>query len=213
MTTTIDISTLAGLIGSRICHDLASPVGAITNGLELLELSGAPATPETDLVAQSVAQAHARLRLFRLAFGHGSAEQGIGGDEVAGILRAHYASGRTRCAGFPAGAFPRAQIRLVLLAALCVEQALPQGGEITITRAEDGWCVAATGPRVTAAQAPWTALTGSTADMDATPSSVQFLLLPMLAAEGNMKIGFQASDTDVKIRLSPASCHPRRQDI
>ena len=27
---------LAALIGSRICHDLISPIGAITNGLELL---------------------------------------------------------------------------------------------------------------------------------------------------------------------------------
>ena len=30
---------LATLIGSRICHDLVSPIGAIKNGLELLHLS------------------------------------------------------------------------------------------------------------------------------------------------------------------------------
>ena len=31
---------LAVLLGSRLCHDLVSPLGAIGNGLELLELSG-----------------------------------------------------------------------------------------------------------------------------------------------------------------------------
>ncbi|MEX0370774.1 MAG: histidine phosphotransferase, partial [Tateyamaria sp.] len=30
---------LAALIGSRICHDLISPIGAINNGLELLGMS------------------------------------------------------------------------------------------------------------------------------------------------------------------------------
>ncbi|HMB47369.1 MAG TPA: histidine phosphotransferase, partial [Afifellaceae bacterium] len=33
----IDPLELAALIGSRICHDIISPVGAITNGLEVLE--------------------------------------------------------------------------------------------------------------------------------------------------------------------------------
>ena len=33
--------SLSALIGSRICHDLISPIGAINNGLELLDMSGA----------------------------------------------------------------------------------------------------------------------------------------------------------------------------
>ena len=44
-------SNLATLIGSRICHDLISPIGAIHNGLELLELSGGMSqTPEMQLI-------------------------------------------------------------------------------------------------------------------------------------------------------------------
>jgi len=38
------------LIGSRICHDLISPVGAINNGLELLLMSGMNMSPEVALI-------------------------------------------------------------------------------------------------------------------------------------------------------------------
>ena len=34
-------SELASLLCSRVCHDIISPVGAINNGLELLDESGA----------------------------------------------------------------------------------------------------------------------------------------------------------------------------
>src|ERR1700675_4974685 len=61
----------AALLVSRVCHDLVSPVGAVVNGLEVLE-------DETDigmradalrLVAASAEQAAARLQFARIAFG------------------------------------------------------------------------------------------------------------------------------------------------
>jgi hypothetical protein len=36
-----DKPDIAALIGSRICHDLISPIGAIGNGVELLMMDGA----------------------------------------------------------------------------------------------------------------------------------------------------------------------------
>lgn len=56
---------LAALIGSRICHDLISPIGAINNGLELLGMSGNRMEgPEIDLIGQSVQNASARASAF-----------------------------------------------------------------------------------------------------------------------------------------------------
>ncbi len=52
---------LAALIGSRICHDLISPIGAIGNGLELLSMAGAGG-PEVALISDSVSNANARIR-------------------------------------------------------------------------------------------------------------------------------------------------------
>lgn len=57
---------LPALIGSRICHDLISPIGAINNGLELLNMAGTGAAPgpELELIGQSVESASARIRFF-----------------------------------------------------------------------------------------------------------------------------------------------------
>lgn len=60
---------IAALVSARICHDLISPIGAIGNGVELLMLDKAAASPEMDLISESVTQASARIRFFRLAYG------------------------------------------------------------------------------------------------------------------------------------------------
>ena len=56
---------LAQMVGSRLCHDLISPLGAIGNGVELLEMSpdfpGISDSPELRLIAESVAAARARM--------------------------------------------------------------------------------------------------------------------------------------------------------
>ena len=79
MRTRADISAL---VSSRICHDLVSPLGAIGNGVELLGMSGAPEGPELQLINESVENANARLRFFRIAFGAASADQVISRSEI-----------------------------------------------------------------------------------------------------------------------------------
>lgn len=75
-------SDLSALIGSRICHDLISPLGAIGNGLELLQMSGASESPEMTLIADSVTSANARIRFFRIAYGDAVQNQMIKGAEL-----------------------------------------------------------------------------------------------------------------------------------
>lgn len=77
MTQEIQITPLdlSALIGSRICHDLISPLGAIANGVELMVLTGAEQTPKMLLFAESVEAANARIEFFRLAYGTGGADQ------------------------------------------------------------------------------------------------------------------------------------------
>ncbi len=59
---------LAALLCSRVCHDIISPVGAINNGLELLDEGGADADA-MDLIRTSALNASVRLKFARLAFG------------------------------------------------------------------------------------------------------------------------------------------------
>ncbi|MEM9127616.1 MAG: histidine phosphotransferase, partial [Pseudomonadota bacterium] len=76
---------LASLIGSRICHDLTSPIGAITNGLELLDMAGNAPAQEVELISDSVDSAGARIRFFRIAYGKAT-QQMIAHTDVMRLL-------------------------------------------------------------------------------------------------------------------------------
>lgn len=64
---------LAALLCSRLCHDLVSPVGALSNGIEILadEQDEAMREQVIALIERSARQTAARLQFFRLAFGAG----------------------------------------------------------------------------------------------------------------------------------------------
>ena len=76
-------SHLASLIGSRICHDLISPIGAIHNGLELISLSGAVQhEAEISLITQSCQNAASRIKFFRVAFGVSGSDRQLSTDTL-----------------------------------------------------------------------------------------------------------------------------------
>jgi histidine phosphotransferase ChpT len=61
---------LCELLAARICHDLVGPVGAVSNGVELMGDDGSGADAEVvRLVAGSARVASRRLQAFRVAFG------------------------------------------------------------------------------------------------------------------------------------------------
>ena len=58
------------LLHSRVLHDLAGPVGAISNGLELAKESGGALDADAmQLVAMSARDLSERVRFYRVAFG------------------------------------------------------------------------------------------------------------------------------------------------
>ncbi len=186
---------LGALIGSRICHDLISPVGAISNGLELLGLAGAPDGPEMALVADSAANANARLCFFRVAFGLSSDGQSMPEREISGILAGVYTA-KTRCDWKVRGALPRNVAQAVFLGILCAEQAIPFGGEIRIEGDAEGLRVTARSERVDPKPEHWKWLTAPEAchakDLDDLPAAqVQFALLPSLLSEMNRRADVQ----------------------
>ncbi|TIV97165.1 MAG: histidine phosphotransferase, partial [Mesorhizobium sp.] len=63
---TLSAPDLAALLCSRVCHDIISPVGAINNGLELLDEGGAD-EDAMKLIRQSAKNASARLQFARIA--------------------------------------------------------------------------------------------------------------------------------------------------
>lgn len=192
----------AALIGSRICHDLISPIGAINNGLELIEMSsGAQAanvSPEMALISESVRNASARIRYFRIAFG-AAGEQMVGRPEVASILQDVFSSSRLTVAWGPLDPLPRRSVRLSFLALMCMETAMPYGGRVEID--QDGERMRLTGHTDKPNLVPelWGLLADQPSEGPLMPAQVQFGLLPQIAAEEGRRVRVISDDTQITI--------------
>ncbi|MEO0691698.1 MAG: histidine phosphotransferase family protein [Pseudomonadota bacterium] len=176
---------LSALLGSRICHDLISPLGAIGNGIELLSMAGLPASPELDLITQSVEHANARIRYFRISFGAAQEGQSIGSTEVTGVLDDVSRNGRVRYDWRPKGDLPRPMVKLSFLLMQCLESAMPRGGRILVDRTTVGWILRADADRFNVDPALWSLVVSPEALAEVTPSDVHFpLVLPAAQAAG-----------------------------
>ena len=86
----LSASELAALLCSRVCHDIISPVGAINNGLELLDEGGAD-EDAMQLIRASAVNASARLQYARIAFGAaGSAGMQIDTGDAQNVATAFF---------------------------------------------------------------------------------------------------------------------------
>lgn len=193
-------TSLTALIGSRICHDLISPIGAINNGLELLGMSGSTPGPEMDLIQESVGNASARIRFFRIAFG-AAGEQMMGRSEVNAILKDLMEGTRLDVAWGPMDSQPRSAVRLSFLALQCLEAAMPYGGRIEISQNDGDWLLHGRADKLNVDDALWTVLATREAPEDLRPAHVQFALLPLVAMDEDRRIITEISTTDIKLRF------------
>lgn len=190
----------AALIGSRICHDLISPLGAIGNGVELLEMSGAGGSPEVALISESVANANARIRFFRIAFGAAGGGGLVSAAEIRSILAGMTSGSRLMIDWQVAGDVPRPMVKLAFLALQCLETALPWGGGITVTSAGH-WQVDARAPRTNVDAALWANLSAAAPDPAIAPAQVQFAILPAEARAQGRSLDWSQSGEGVAIRF------------
>jgi histidine phosphotransferase ChpT len=194
-------NNLAALIGSRICHDLISPIGAITNGLELMQMSGAALTPEVSLISDSVENANARIRFFRVAYGMASESQTMGRAEVVSILKAVAQGARVSFHWGPLEDLPRTEVRLAFLAMQCFETAMPYGGRITLTREGGLWAISGAADKLRQTPELWAGLDGTGNAVDVSPAEVQFALLPVLLDEAGRSISLRITENDILMRF------------
>lgn len=191
---------LAELIGSRICHDLISPIGAITNGLELLDMVGAVQGPEMELISGSVGSAGARIRFFRVAFGSAS-DHPLGRTEVADLLKDVERAGRVRVNWNLTEPVPRNQVKLAFLALMCCESAMPMGGEVEISAQGDKWLVTGTADKLNVDSDLWKNVATGRFPNKVTPAQVQFALLPETAIVMGRRITVETAATRVALRF------------
>src|SRR5215813_12932108 len=126
----IEALDLAALLCSRVCHDVISPVGAIVNGLEVLEDEKDAAMKQhaLDLIKKSANHASARLQFARLAFGAaGSAGAQIDLGDAEGVARGLLTDDRLKIDwGLPRALLPKNRVKLLLNLILIANGMIPR---------------------------------------------------------------------------------------
>jgi len=132
----IEALDLAALLCSRVCHDLISPVGAIVNGLEVLEEEKDEATKvfALDLIKKSAGTASAKLQFCRIAFGAaGSAGAQIDLGDAEAIARGFLEDEKTKLVwNLPRALSPKNRVKLLLNMLIIAGQTIPRGGKISV---------------------------------------------------------------------------------
>ncbi len=133
---TIDGLDLAALVTSRVCHDVASPAGAIVNSIELYD-TGDPSTKEfaLDLVRKSSRQVSARVQFARIAFGAaGSAGATVDTGDADSLAKGFFQDEKVSVTWeLPRALLPKNQVKLLLNLLLVGAKAIPRGGVLTVT--------------------------------------------------------------------------------
>lgn len=198
---------LAALLCSRLCHDIISPVGAINNGLELLEEGGADAEA-LQLVRNSARTASSRLKFARIAFGAaGSAGMVIDTGDAEAVAMGYMAEEKPELVWSGARALlPKNKVKLLLNLLLVAHGAIPKGGKLTVNlsdlETEPKFSISASGPMM---RVPPKFLelhsTGKLEEaLDAHAIQPYYTLL--LAREANMPITIHAGPEEIIFRAA-----------
>jgi histidine phosphotransferase ChpT len=131
----------SALMVSRVCHDLVGPLGAVINGLEVLE-DERDADMRADalrLVTSSANQALARIQFMRIAFGAaGSAGAELDLNEVGRLVAGLLEGGKVRLEWNAAHVhWPKDWAKLLMNATLLAADCLPRGGLVTVEASAD----------------------------------------------------------------------------
>ena len=139
---TLEALDLAALLCSRVCHDLISPVGAVVNGIEVMEDDADEQTKTfaLDLIRKSATTASARLQFCRIAFGAaGSAGAAIDLGDAEGVARGMLEDDKTKLKwGLPRVLLPKNRVKLLLNLLLLAGGTIPRGGSLAIEPIGEG---------------------------------------------------------------------------
>lgn len=208
------------LLASKICHDLVSPVGAINNGVELIEDIGGDVVDEAmQLIRNSAEQAARRLRLFRLAYGRAGADSNLTFKDAQETLSGHFEQSKTRlqfAGDFPPPGFleNRGALKHLLNLALLAEEILIYGGTLTFSSGTDdapsAVVLTATGRGATLNDAMLTALQGTAPVEAITPRTVHAYVTGRFIALYDFQLNTQSPAAEtVAFQLRPAGSPPQ----
>lgn len=186
-----DPVTLSSLLCSRLCHDMLSPVGALSNGLELLADETDPAMRERcfELLEQSARISTDKLKFFRLAFGAaGGFGEAVPVTEARVLVEALVASNARVALSWQLAndTLPKAAIKVLLNFAHIGLDALVRGGTLDLAAEMHGTTteivMRAAGPRIAFDKEIGRALEGSLSDDELSSRTAPAAMIALLAS-------------------------------
>jgi histidine phosphotransferase ChpT len=209
MTPDLSAPDLSALVSARLCHDLVSPLGAIGNGIELMQMTGAGrSNAEFALISDSLDNALGKLRFLRVAFGpaDAAARQSI---EEAGAVSAAAFQGRFAVTWITEAAdMPRPIAKAIYLALLCLEKSLPLGGTVEVHAGEDSAGLTVEGRRTAAPPELWAHVLEGRPLPPVGSDAVQFVLLRACLKEAGGRIEASFGETGASLRLAVPAVAP-----
>ncbi len=211
----IDIKILE-LVCSRLCHDLVGPVGAVNNGIELLEdFDPAMAEDVLPLLQSSARQAWRRLDLFRIAFGAAGGRESWPIVDLRRYAAGWFEDGKVTLQWpdhreMQEQTLPTTQAKLLLHLLMIAGEALPRGGTVSVqtdvaqatvppvTASGRG---AALHPQIQAVHA--SAAVAEPADTEMDARSIQAHLATLMAARAALSIDVDRAEDRLTLRCLP----------
>jgi histidine phosphotransferase ChpT len=187
-----------------VCHDIISPVGAINNGLELLDEGGAD-EDAMQLIRASAVNASARLQYARLAFGAaGSAGMQIDTGDAQNVATAFIRNEKPELEWNGVRALlPKNKVKLLLNLLLIANGAIPRGGKITVNLEDletaPKFTLTATGPMVRVPPKFLELHSGAKPEEPIDAHAVQPYYTLLLAQEAGMTVSIHAGADEIKL--------------
>lgn len=209
---TLSSMDLAALLCSRVCHDIISPVGAVINGLEVLEEDNGEEmqTFAMELITKSASTASAKLQFARLAFGAaGSAGAEIDTGDAESVARGYMNSEKAEIEWEGTRVLmPKNLVKLLLNLIMISISTIPRGGTIKVSHEGDPkyptFKLVSEGKNARIPASLDRLLRGRPADEQGfTANSIQPYYTGLLAREAKMDLAFDWVDDTITIQAKP----------
>ena len=189
----MDDIEFAAFLVSRVCHDLVGPLGAVVNGLEVMEdeRDAAMRADALKIVSSSAAQALARLQFLRIAFGAaGSAGAELDVGEVGRLVTGLFEGGKVKLEWQSQHVnWPKNWAKLLMNATLLGADCLPRGGQLNVQVSADpaapSFKITATSPHARILDEVANAVRGEAADGHLDARGIQPYLTHKLSRDLN----------------------------
>lgn len=196
------------LLCSRICHDLVSPVAAISNGVELLGELGADGLQDSmGLLNHSARQASVRLQAFRLCYGAGGSEALVTGKMIYEAFQQYIESDKVKMEWDLMNAVPDEDLnpgffKVLFNAMLFAREVLIRGGTVSVTKDGLNMRVTATGETVTLREGMAEALEGTLPLNDLTPKTVHAYITHAYSKHFGFPLTLDKGDNTITINVA-----------